>query len=283
MAAYRERRFTARDGLGLYFRDYGDPAAPAMPVLCLGGFSRNASDFDPLASRLAGDRRVLCPDLRGRGRSDRDPQWRNYEPRTYLDDIAQMLAVANTHRFVAVGTSLGGVLAMALGALMPSSLAGAVLNDIGPEVVQHSFDDILAYIAADRPQPDWASAAETIRTHVPNAVFQTEAMFQGMIRNTYREGEDGLLHFDWDVNIVKPLFENRRALPDLWPLFRGLRAVPVLAFRGEVSDVLSPDCFARMGREHPDIRLVTVPGTGHAPTLTEPKCVAALDEFLRAF
>jgi len=283
LAAYRERRFTARDGLGLHFCDYGDPAAAALPLLCLAGLTRNASDFHPLASRLAGDRRVLCLDLRGRGRSDRDPQWRNYEPRAYLDDIAQMLALANAHRFIAVGTSFGGVLAMALGALMPSALAGAVLNDVGPEIGQGFVDDLLAYIRTDRPQPDWASAAEAIRTHMPSAVFQTEAMFQAMVRNTYREGEDGLLHFDWDVNIVRPLLEDRRPPPDLWPFFRGLRAIPMLAFRGETSDVLSPDCFARMGREHPDIRRVTVPGTGHAPTLTEPECIAALDEFLRVF
>ena len=81
--AYIERRFTAPDGLSLYFREYGDPASAATPVLCLGGFSRNARDFDALARTLAGERRVLCPDLRGRGRSDYDPDWRNYQPGTY--------------------------------------------------------------------------------------------------------------------------------------------------------------------------------------------------------
>ena len=72
--AYREHRFTAPDGLGLYYRDYGDPASAATPVLCLGGLFRNARDFHGLARRLAGERRVLCPDLRGRGRSDYDPE-----------------------------------------------------------------------------------------------------------------------------------------------------------------------------------------------------------------
>ena len=224
---------------------------------------------------------MLCLDLRGRGRSDHDPNWRNYHPATYLNDIAHLLAIADVHRVVVVGTSLGGVLAMAMGASMPSALAGAVLNDIGPEIERGGLEPILSYIRVDRPQPDWDGAIRAIRTHLPDLVYQDEAMFEAMARNTFREGDDGLLHFDWDVNIVKPALADRSATPDLWPLFRGLRSVPLLAFRGEASELLTADCFAKMGRERPDARMVTVPRTGHAPTLTEPECVEALDAFLR--
>ena len=280
-AAYRERRFTAQDGRGLYFRDYGDPDSAATPVLCLGGLTRNAKDFDALARRLAAERRVLCLDLRGRGRSDYDPNWRNYRPASYLNDIAHLLPVAGVHRVVVVGTSLGGVLAMAMGATMPSALAGVVLNDIGPEIERGGLEPILSYIRVDRPQPDWESAVRTIRTHLPDLVYQDAAMFEAMARNTFREGKDGLLHFDWDVNIVKPALADGGATADLWPFFRGLRPVPMLAFRGDASRLLTADCFARMGRERPDARMVTVPRTGHAPTLDEPECVAALDAFLR--
>ena len=113
--AYREQRFTAQGGVSLYFRDYGDPGSVATPLLCLSGLFRNARDFDLLVHRLAGERRVLCPDLRGRGRSDYDPDWRNYKLGTYLNDIAHLLAFANVHRVVVVGTSFGGVLEMVLG------------------------------------------------------------------------------------------------------------------------------------------------------------------------
>ena len=277
----RERRFTAADGLSLYFRDYGDPGSAATPVLCLGGLFRNGRDFDPIARSLAKERRVLCPDLRGRGRSDYDADWSNYRPATYLNDIARLIALAEIRRFVVVGTSFGGLLAMGLGTFMPFSLAGAVLNDAGPEIERDRFDSILAYIGRDRPQADWRDAAEAIRTQTPFAVFQTEEMFDAMLRNTYREGEDGLLHFDWDVNIVKPIVETPGETPDLWPHFLGLRPIPLLAFRGESSDLFSEECFLRMGREYPGARLVTVPRTGHAPTLAEPECVSALDMFLR--
>ena len=112
-------------------------------------------------------------------------------------------------------------------------------------------------------------------------MFQTEAMFEAMVRNTYREGEDGFLHFDWDVNIVKPIIGTQGESPDLWPYFRGLSPIPLLAFRGKVSDAFSEECFTRMGREYPEARLVTVPRTGHAPTLAEAECVSALATFLR--
>ena len=280
-SAYRELRFTSQDGLGLHYRDYGNPASTATPVLCLGGLTRNARDFDTLARRLSAERRVLCLDLRGRGRSDHDPDWRNYRPATYLKDIAHLLPVAGVHRVVVVGTSLGGVLAMGMGAAMPSALAGVVLNDIGPEIERGGLDPILDYIRVDRPQPDWESAVRTIRTHLPDLVYQDEAMFEAMARNTFREGEDGRLHFDWDVNIVKPALADGVATADLWPFFRGLRSVPLLAFRGAASQLLTADCFARMAAERRDARMVTVPRTGHAPTLDEPECVEALDAFLR--
>ena len=111
---FRERWFSAQDGLRLYFRDYGSPSAPGTPMLCLGGLARNSKDFDRLARRLCQHRRVVCPDYRGRGRSSYDPQWQNYRPEVYLNDLAHLLAVCNLHRVLVCGTSMGGLLSMGL-------------------------------------------------------------------------------------------------------------------------------------------------------------------------
>ncbi len=279
---WRERRYTAQDGLGLYCRDYGDALSRRLPVLCLAGLSRNAKDFDDFASRLSADRRVLCPDLRGRGRSDRDPNWRNYDPRTYINNIVHLLTLTNVHRVVVVGTSLGGLLAMGLGPALPSALAGVILNDIGPELKPAGLKTIVEYLSVDRPQPDWEAAAASLKALLPDLCFQTGGMFDRMVRNTFREGENGMLHFDWDVDVIRPTIENGARVPELWPLFRGLRGIPTLAFRGEKSGLLTAECFEKMGREHPGLKRATVGGTGHAPTLTEPECVAAVDAFLDA-
>lgn len=277
---YRERRYTAQDGLSLYFRDYGDAAWETAPVLCLPGLTRNSGDFDGIASRLARRRRVVCPDYRGRGRSDADPNWRNYVPRTYVNDIVHLLAAANLHHVVVIGTSLGGLLAMALGAAAPSALAGVILNDIGPDVEGEAVRGIVEYIGEDRPQPDWDTAVATLKRLLPNARFQDQAAWDLLTRNTFRAGEDGLLHFDWDLAIVKPVLSGASPVPDMWPLFRALAHVPVLALRGEVSDILSPACFDRMAEVRPDLVRVVVRDTGHAPTLDEPECRKAIDDFL---
>src|SRR5260370_8180724 len=110
MAPFRARRLAAQDGLSLYYRDYGDPLSPTLPLVCLTGLPRNSADFADLADRYAGERRILCLDYRGRGRSAYDSDWRNYDPLIYVSDIAHLIAANDVHRAVVVGTSLGRVL-----------------------------------------------------------------------------------------------------------------------------------------------------------------------------
>src|SRR5260221_4043182 len=132
VAPFRGGRLGAQAGLALTSRDYGDPRPPRLPLVCLTGLTRNSADFADLADRHAGERRILCLDYRGRGRSAYDSDWRNYDPLIYVSDIAHLIAANDVHRAVVVGTSLGGVLTMALAVLKPTTLAAAVLNDIGP-------------------------------------------------------------------------------------------------------------------------------------------------------
>jgi pimeloyl-ACP methyl ester carboxylesterase len=283
MAHYRERTITTQDGLRLYYRDYGDPASPRPPLLCLSGLTRNSADFADLAERHAGERRMICLDYRGRGRSGYDANWRNYDPRVYLGDIAHLVAANDLHRVVVIGTSLGGLLTMALAVLKPTILAGAVINDIGPDVVAGGVARILDYIGVDQPQPDWESAVAYLRQLLPTLSIRTEEGWLKMARATFREGADGKLHFDWDLNLARPLALTRGPLPDLWPYFRALRRLPVLALRGALSDVLSVETFERMALAKPDLLRVTVANVGHAPTLNEPEAAAAIDAFIRRF
>jgi pimeloyl-ACP methyl ester carboxylesterase len=278
---YRERRITSHDNLSLYVRDYGDPLDGRAPLFCLGGLTRNSKDFESLAEKYSKDgRRVVCPDYRGRGRSDYDPDWRNYDPRTYIRDIQDLLTALNLHHVVVVGTSLGGILGMGMAAAMPTALAGLVMNDVGPEVETGGLNFIINYIKEDRPHDNWDAAVETIKTMLPNLTFQDDGIWLKMAQNTFQEKDDGKLYFDWDVDIAKPLLKPSYAIPDMWPLFRALKDVPTLALRGAESDILSPDCFARMQEVKPDLVAVEIPRAGHVPTMAEPESRAALDGFL---
>ncbi len=277
--AYRDRTYSSQDGLRLYYRDYGDPLSSATPVLCLAGLTRNCKDFHTLAFRLSADRRVLCPDYRGRGRSQYDRDWRRYVPSTYVDDVRHLLAAANVHAVVVIGTSLGGILAAAMAVAMPCAVAGAVLNDIGPEIERRGMERIIAYIGDDRPQPDWAAAARHLREALPDLPVHDEEGWLTFARNTYREGDDGRLHFDWDPAVIKPLLRGG-GTTDLWPAFRALKRVPVLAVRGAKSDVLGAATFARMAEALPGLAQISVPGVGHVPDLAQPDTLEAIHALL---
>jgi pimeloyl-ACP methyl ester carboxylesterase len=117
---------------------------------------------------------------------------------------------------------------------------------------------------------------------LPTLSIRSDDGWLRFARATYREGIDGLLHFDWDLNVAKPLARVKGAVPDLWPYFRALRPLPALALRGDLSDVLSAETFDRMALAKPDLQRVTVTNAGHAPTLNEPEA-AAVDDFIRRF
>jgi len=277
---YRECHFRGHDGLQLYYRDYGDAGAGEWPVVCLAGLTRNSKDFHDLALRLAPRRRVIAPDYRGRGKSARDPNWCNYRPETYIADVLDLLAAAGLHKAVFVGTSMGGLLAMGLAAFRPGCLAGVILNDIGPEVEPGGYQRILSYISADRPQADWDAAIADVKVMFPNLSLKGPEQWRKLVEGTFRRGEDGMLHFDWDIALARGLGAARARFPDLWSMFRALGHVPVLAIRGALSDVLSATVFDRMAAELPGLMRAEIPGAGHVPALNEQEALDAINEFL---
>ena len=279
--AWQDRYYTSADGLRLYYRDYVSPDSSRLPVLCLPGLTRNSRDFETVAPRIAQGRRVLCADLRGRGRSQHDPKWQNYHPGTYLADLAQLLSEAGADRVVLLGTSLGGILSMLISATQPAVVAGVVLNDVGPEVAPEGLQRIAAYVGRHTPVTSWTEAAEQVRSTYGLALPGLgDEEWLAFARRSYTE-VGGVPRLDMDPMIGEAVrAAPAAAAPDLWPLFAALRPVPTLAIRGEISDVLSVQTFDRMAAEKPDLERLTVPGRGHPPLLDEPECVAAIDAFL---
>jgi len=272
----------SQDGRSLYYRDYGDPLSAAAPVLCLPGLTRNSKDFHRLASRLAVTRRVVCPDYRGRGRSDYDSDPTKYHPAVHLNDTRHLLAVTGLHAAIVIGTSFGGLLAMGMAVVMPSALRAVILNDVGPEVAKQGLGRIMDYIGKDSPQPDWDAAIAALKRMFPAHARDTREALMEEARATWREGDDGMLHFDWDTRLAETV-AKASGETDPWQLFRGLCGFPVLALRGGLSDVLSAETLDRMARSHPGLTAITIPGSGHPLTLNEPAVTEALDEFLARF
>jgi pimeloyl-ACP methyl ester carboxylesterase len=278
---YREQWRTSPDGIALYHRLY-DRAGPAAPVvLCLPGLTRNSKDFEVLAPQLAARFRVLCPDLRGRGQSARDPVWRNYQPGTYLADLAALLAELGITRLAVIGTSLGGLLAMLLPSLRPGIVAGIVLNDIGPEIDPVGAERIRTYAGRLPAVRDWSEAIAQLRT-VYGAAWPglDDATWSRLARRSYREDASGTPVLDLDPLVGEALRAAPAAAGDLWPVFATLGQIPMLAIRGALSDILSVATFERMQREHAGLTALSVSNRGHVPLLDEPESVRAIDAFL---
>jgi pimeloyl-ACP methyl ester carboxylesterase len=279
--AWRDRDYASSDGLRLYYRDYPAASGGRLPVLCLPGLTRNCRDFESTALRLQRTRRVLSPDLRGRGRSQYDPHWQNYHPGTYLDDLARLLRDASVERAILLGTSLGGILSMLIAAGAPRVPAAVILNDIGPEVATEGMQRIASYVGRHVPVASWEEAAGQMRAMYGLAMPDAgDDDWMAFARRSYSE-VDGVPRLDVDPGIGEAVrAAPASGAPHLWPVFAALRPLPVLAIRGELSDVLSAATFDRMAREKPDLERLTVARRGHPPLLDEPECVAAIDAFL---
>ena len=278
------RNWPSTDGLTLAARDYAGPntnRSNRPAILCLPGLTRNSRDYAALAERLAGEWRVVAPDFRGRGKSEyaRDPM--TYLPATYAVDTVAMLDALGIARFVAIGTSLGGLVTMALAAMLKDRIAGVALNDVGPELDPAGLGRIRTYVGKGQAMPTWLHAARALaegQGHVYPGYDLEDWL--AMAKRLYRLNSAGRIVLDYDMKIAEPFkVPGNEAPADLWSLFHGLDGVPLLVVRGALSDVLS-DATARRMAERGDAELVTVPDTGHAPTLGEPVAVAAIDRLL---
>ena len=283
---WNERRWTSPDGLSLFARDYAAASGQAkLPVIAIHGLTRNSADFDAIAPLIAqSGRRVLAVDVRGRGRSDRAPDPMTYQPVNYAHDILALMEQAGIARAVFLGTSMGGLITMALAALRSKVIAAAILNDVGPEVAKEGLARIAAYSGKQADTPGWAEAAAYMKSL--NAVafpHYTDADWDAFARRTFRIGTEGTPVLDYDPDIAVPIKAAgpKALVPNLWPMFNRLtKARPVLLVRGETSDLLSREIVAKMQKRAPRMDVVEVPGVGHAPMLDEPEAKAAIFPFL---
>lgn len=286
MTAFVDRHWTSADGLRLYARDYAAAAGPAkLPVIAIHGLTRNSADFEVIAPLIAqSGRRVLAIDVRGRGRSDRAPDPMTYQPATYAKDVLELMRQSGIERAVFLGTSMGGLITMALAAVRSKVIAAAIINDVGPEVAKEGLARIAAYTGQPVDTPTWKDAAAYARrTNEVAFPHYVDADWAAFARRVFTEGPDGAPILNYDPDIMAPIRAagTRALVPGLWPMFGRLaRGRPVLLVRGETSDLLSPAIAAKMRKRAPKMDYVEVPGVGHAPMLDEPEAKAAIFPFL---
>jgi pimeloyl-ACP methyl ester carboxylesterase len=280
MSGWVDGYWWSSDDVRLHYRDYpGRSDRPA--ILCIPGLTRNARDFAAVAERLAGEWRVICVDLRGRGESGYAKNPASYVPLVYLEDLQALIADLRLDRMIVFGTSLGGLMAMLLGSAAGSRVVGALLNDIGPVIEAEGIAHIASYVGRQQAWPTWLHAANHFRAlHGAGFPNYELADWVALAKRLCRLTASGRIVLDYDMKIAEPFKRTDAAEIDLWPTFDAIASLPLLIVRGALSTILSDATARAMAARAANAELLVVPATGHVPTLAEDGCPAAIDRLL---
>jgi pimeloyl-ACP methyl ester carboxylesterase len=263
------------------YTEWGEHDNPDV-VVCVHGLTRNGRDFDDLARALSRRFRVVCPDVVGRGRSGwlRDPA--GYGVPQYVADMMVLLARLDVEQVRWVGTSMGGLIGMAIASAENSPISRLVLNDVGPSITAASLQRIGQYVGNAPVFTNLAEAEAYLRR--VNAPFGalTNAQWHRLAETSVRHRADGHLEMRYDPGIGAP-FRQAFVMQDvdLWPLYDRINC-PVLVTRGAESDLLAPDVARAMTERGPKAALIEFPHVGHAPMFLEPAQIAPVQRFLNS-
>ncbi|WP_348698612.1 alpha/beta hydrolase [Duganella fentianensis] len=269
------------------YKEWGDADNPRV-LLCVHGVTRVSDDFDAMAQALAGDYRVIAPDIVGRGRSGRLLNPQLYRIPQYVSDIVTLLArVLPDHGAAKVdwfGTSMGGLIGLGLASLPGNPIGKLILNDIGPVLAPAALQRIGDYIGQDMRFDTFEDAAQFIRDVSVTFGPHTEAEWHKLAQDVLRQDKDGKWVRHYDMGLAQPF---RSATPEsvdadqaaLWAAYDAIRCETLL-IRGAESDLLSAETAQQMGQRGPRAQLVEIPGVGHAPTFVHDDQIAIVRKFL---
>ena len=273
--------YASGDGLRLHWREIG-PAGGAAPVLlCIPGLTRTAKDFYELGERLADCWRVVAVDLRGRGDSAWPKEVGTYGGTTYIDDLRHLIDAAGIGRYVVLGSSIGGLLAIRLAAEQ-GGCDGVILNDIGPNIAPEGLARLRGNAGRQVSWPTWVHAAREFAVRHAD-IYPGWGLDQwlGFAKKLCRISASGRIVFDYDPRIAEPFrVADGDPAAASWAALAALHSVPLLSLRAERSDVLTHSTQVAMAAKLPQMSVVQVPATGHAPTLAEAEAIAAIEAFL---
>jgi pimeloyl-ACP methyl ester carboxylesterase len=261
------------------YLEWGD-ARNRDVLICVHGLTRSARDFDDLSLALCAQFRIVCPDVAGRGDSDRLPDPMLYGAQQYVSDMVTLIARLDVEAVSWVGTSLGGLIGMALAAQTGTPIVKLVLNDAGPVVSRASLERIAAYVGSTPTFPSMEQAEAYVRAISAPFGPHSDAQWRTLTENWLRRNEDGSYRAHYDPRIAEAF---RASIPEQdlehWAVYDAVRC-PTLVLRGEHSDLLSRATTDEMARRGPKARVVEIRGVGHAPTLMHADQIALVRDFL---
>lgn len=274
------RGLSSRGFHRVHYTEWGDPANDKV-LVCVHGLTRNARDFDFFAAALEDEYRVLCPDVVGRGKSDRLANKVDYGYPQYMLDMNALIARSQADQVDWVGTSMGGLIGMFLAAQPNTPIRRLVINDVGPFIPKVALQRIAAYVGQPISFASLDEMERYVRTVAASFGPLTDAQWRHLTVHGARRLEDGRYAFCYDPGIAEGFKAVVDEDVDLWPVWDAIRC-PVLLLRGEQSDVLTREDAETMTRRGPRATLVEFAGIGHAPALMAEDQIAAVRDWLLA-
>jgi len=261
------------------YREWGDPRNRDV-LVCVHGLTRSGRDFDELARALCVQFRVVCPDIAGRGDSDRLADPKHYTWAQYVADMVTLIARLDVEAVSWVGTSLGGFVGMVLAAQAGAPVKKLVLNDAAPVIGKAALERIAAYVGQAPVFATLEEAEKYVRTISAPFGPHSDVQWRFLTETWVRRGDDGGFRPHYDTRIAEAY---RATIPEkdleLWHLYDAVRC-PTLLVRGERSDIVSREAAAQMATRGPKAKVVEIRGVGHAPTLLQPDQIAVVRDFL---
>jgi pimeloyl-ACP methyl ester carboxylesterase len=256
--------FVEANGLRLHHVEFG---GTGRPILCLHGVTGNAWVWYEAARPLLSVGRVVSLDMRGYGDSQWSPD-RSYTTEDHVADLGAVVAALGLEMVDLVGSSWGGLVALAFAVRHPEAVRRLALVDVEPSSEQGETD----LFPRARSFDSHAEALEAERKANPHA---PEDMIEVMAAMGTMPGEGGQL-----VRKHDPFFFERWPFrsENHWEDLRSLQ-MPALVVHAEQS-FIQAEVAERMVNEIPDARRVDIPESGHVIPVEQPAALgAALAEF----
>jgi pimeloyl-ACP methyl ester carboxylesterase len=281
MIAFHEKSLLGLASRGFYrcrYYEWGRESNPDV-VICVHGLTRNGRDFDALARALASQRRVICPDMPGRGKSDWLGLAADYRSEVYVSLLTALIARSNAERVSWVGTSMGGLLGMGLASQPGTPIERMVINDVGPQIEPEALQRIASYVGLDPPFDTFSELEAHIRNVSASFGPLSNEQWRHLAQTTARQLPDGRFRLAYDPAIAEPFKAMLGQKFELWPMWDAIKA-PVLLLRGADSDLLTRGTAEAMCRRGPRVEFREFSGVGHAPMLLDREQIAPVVEFL---
>ena len=263
------------------YHAWGDSSNPKV-LICVHGLTRRGSDFKTLAQAMSGEYYVVCPDVVGRGDSDRLKNPMLYAVPQYVADMASLIKQLDVRQVDWFGTSMGGLIGMVYASMPNNPIRRMLINDVGPHIEPEAIQRLGSYVGQAFAFPNRAVALQrlneicaTFGSHTPEEweIYNGPMLVQ----------KDGLwvMHYDPDISVpfasVNPIMAKAGEMA-MWHAFKQIH-IPMLIVRGGDSDLLSAKTVAQMCKVNPYLRSIEIPGVGHAPAFVKAEQIALAKEF----